>query len=164
METVTPEPTIIITSITFARNYGQTLVQARGAMRLDGYVEEDVNDQNFPLEGRDEDREFVLVCFNREIDDSEDPAKSELLRELGGLGLQPEGPMELCFVGADERTRDLQRKFPIVSRRQVWQGPRGRLVCSVLHGHPDRRDQLLYRIRRRWLGHFRFLCSRKPSK
>jgi len=154
-----PEPTI--TPISFTHAYGQTLVQARDAMGLDGYVEQDVNDQNFPPEGRDEDRKFVLVCFNREVDDNEDPAKSELLKELDRLGLQPEGPMELCFVGADERTRDLRRVCPIVARRQVWRGPDGGLLCPVLSGGGRGRSLALSRVRFRWYDDYRFLASRK---
>ncbi len=154
-----PEPTI--TPISFARNYGQTLVQARDAMKLDGYVEQDVNDTNFPPEGREGDREYVLVCFHRDIDDheDEDPEKSELLRELDKLGLRPEGPMELCFVGADERTRDLQREFPIVARRQVWRDPHGYVLCPILF--EDGHGRGLFNVQNGWDVDDRFLASRK---
>ena len=152
------EPTI--TPITFARNYGQTLVEAQDAIRLNGYVEQDFNGQNFPPEGRDDEREFVLVCFHRDIDDDGDPAKSELLRELDKLGLVPEGAMELCFVGTDERTRYLKRKFPIVARRQVWRNPDVGFVCPVLRGRHER-GLYLNPVDYRWFDFDRFLASRK---
>lgn len=155
-----PEPTI--TPIKVPLDYARTLVQMRDAWKYNGYVNADLNDENFPVEaGQSGEREFVLVCFNRPIDDDEDPSKSELLKELDKLGLVPEGPMELCFVGTDERTRDLQRKFPIVARRQVWRGPDGYLRCPILDGSVDGRDLDLSLVRHRWLDDYRFLASRK---
>lgn len=155
-ELVDIEPTI--TPVTFARNYDLTLVQARDGMGLDAYVEQEINDTNFPPEGRDGDREFVLVCFNRDIDDHEDPEKSELLKELGKLNLEPEGPMELCFLGVDEQTRKLQRQFPIVARRQTWKRQECIPRCPVLFGYTG----LFHKeVRIRWSDDYRFLASRK---
>ena len=155
-----PEPTI--TPIPFSPAPGSTLVEMRDAMGLDGYVNPSFNDGNFPIENRkDDDREFVLVCFNRAIDDDEDPEKSELLRELGKLGLEPEGPPELCGVGISHP--DLQREFPIVARRQVWRGPLGSVYCPVLSVYDGGRKLLLDRVRGGWYGTCRFLASRKKS-
>ena len=160
-----PEPTII--PLKFAGKYSDfrrrypTLVEARNAMRLDGDVEQEVNDTNFPPEGRDGDREFVLVCFHRDIDDhEEDPEKSELLRELDKLGLQSEGPMELCFVGTDEWTRDLQRQFCIAARRQVWWRLGERFDCPILD-EDNGRYLTNFDCPRTWDDNCWFLASRK---
>jgi len=153
-----PKPTI--TPIEFDCHYGQTLVKARDAMELEGYVEQNVNDINFKRNCPAPNQEFVLVCFHRDIYDDEDPDKSELLRELDKLGLKPASPMELCFVGRDERTRDLQREFPIVARSQVWRDPHGHLHCPFLHEDYDGRYLSLRHVQY-WLSNCRFLASRK---
>lgn len=155
-----PEPTI--TPIVFARDYQCTLVQARNRMRLRGHVDSRVNDQNLPPEHRNGEREFVLVCFNCEIGDNPNPRRSELLRGLDSLGLEFEGPMELCFVGSDPRTCDFMRKNPIVARRQVWKDLEGNICCPILDPGIGLGSGLhLPPVRERWQGYYHFLCSRK---
>ena len=153
-----PEPTI--TPIKVPPDYSRTLIAMRDATHCDGYVSPDLNDENFPVEARGNgERELVYVCFHREIGDNEDPAKSELLRELDRLGLQPEGPPELCAIG--EHHPELQRGFPIVARRQVWRSPDGSLICPVLFECARRRSLSLFSVRHRWDDYCWFLASRK---
>ena len=158
-EQVSSEPTI--TPIRVSPDYTRTLIQMRNAGGYDGPVNPDLNDTNFPVEvGESGEREFFLVCFHRKVGDHEDPNESELLRELDKLGLKPEGPAELCAVG--EHHPELQRKFPIVARRQAWRDPRGFRAYMVLGGNVYGRSLQLIFVRRMWENNCRFLCSRKP--
>ena len=153
-----PEPTITLIKVPL--DYSRTLIAMRDATKCDGYVSPDLNDEHFPVEAREcGERELVLVCFHRPIKDDEDPAKSELLRELGKLGLKPEGPPELCAIG--EHHPELQREFPIVARRQVWRHPDGNLVCPLLGGSDRRRSLRLLDVHDRWHDNVWFLASRK---
>lgn len=149
-----------ITPISFPRDYNRTLVAMRDAMKCDGHVEQLVNDANFPVDARDDDRRIVLVCFNRAIVDHEDPEKSELMFELDKLGLQPEGPPELCMVG--EHHPNLQCMFPIVARRQVWRDPHDVDRYPFLVGSDGIRQLGLLGVRGMyWSCNYRFLASYK---
>jgi hypothetical protein len=152
-----PEPTI--EPVSFPRDYNRTLVQMRDAMECYGYVNKDLNDENFPVTVRDDDRELVLICFNRDINDHEDPAKSELLKELDKLGYKPEYAPELCMLG--EHEPEMQREFPIVARGQVWRSHNGDLVCPILGERVFERSAYLNDVRRGWRRGYRFLASRK---
>jgi hypothetical protein len=156
------EGTPTITSIRVRVDYTRTLVEMRNATKCDGYVNPDLNDVHLPVEVRESgERELVLVCFHREVGDNEDPAKSELLRELDMLGLQPEGPPEIFAVG--EHHPELQLLFPIVARRQVWRDPLGLLRCPILYCNEPEREVDLPDIQSRWSDDYRFLASRKPT-
>lgn len=124
-----PEPTII--PIEVSVDYSRTLVQMRDSGRYD-ICSDDLNDENFPIEtGQSGKKILVLVGFNRIIDDSENPAESELLRELDRLDLEPAGPAELCAFG--EKYPKLPCGPRIVARRQVWQPPGDDPACPVFH-------------------------------
>lgn len=166
-------PKTTIMPIRVPVDYTRALEAMRIAARCEGYANPDLNDENFPVEAWEPnlldvcfgdvfggERQLFLVCFHRKINDDENPAKSELLRELDKLGLQPEGPPELCAVG--EHHPILQREFSIAARRQVWRDPRGRLVCPVLYEDCDERRLSLFKVDYRWNHYFRFLASRKP--
>ena len=152
---------LTIIPIVFKQDYNRPLVYARDAMKLNGFVDERVTDTWFRPEPRNADREFVLVCFGSIIKDHPDPRRSELLRELDKLNLEPEGAMELCLVGTDKRTRDLQREFLIVARRQIWQDQDGESFCPCLGQNDGKRDLRLVPAHTNYHGQCRFLCSRK---
>lgn len=114
---VKPNPTIL--SIEIHCDYKQTLEEARDAMGYTSRVSQLTSGKDFPPEGRTERRQFALICFHRAIGDSEDPKKSELLRELKSLSLEPEGALELCFVPVDECVPKPHENLAILARRQT---------------------------------------------
>lgn len=152
------EPTI--TPINLEVDYKSPLTRMRDTGKY-YYVNLDLNSKNFPVEIREGTLEFLLVFFDRDMDDNENPSKSALLRELDQLGLQPEGPLELCALG--KQYPELQQEFPIVARRQVWRHSDGNLMCPVLTTHDKGRAIILACIESGWVGPCRFLCSRKPK-
>lgn len=151
-----------ITPIHLPIDHGRTLVERRDAGKYD-YVIPDFSDAHFPLEADEEvEREFVLVCFHREMEDNENPAKSELLCELDRMDLRPEGPVALCAVG--EHHPRLQKNFFIVARKQLWRAIDGDIVCPVLGRLQRMRLIQLCDIRYGWdMADYQFLASRKPK-
>ena len=105
------------------------------------------------------ERELVLVCFNRDVADSDVDSESELLRELDRLGLQPEGLPELCAFGA--KHPDLQREFPIAARRAAWRSASGNIVCPIVNWHDSDRTLAVNLVRNCWHRNCRFLASSK---
>lgn len=151
-----------ITWIRVPVNYTRTLGEMRDAAHLDRYCLH-FDDKNFPVEvGESGDRAFAIICFRRELHDDEDPAKSELLLELDKLGLQPEGPPELCAVG--EHRPDLE----CIARRQTWRNYDGELVFPMLYTVGGKRQIELGRCNMgrssMWHSSAHFLASRKPVR
>jgi len=127
-------PTVVQVEVSV--NYRRTLVQMRDAAKQKAGCSNQITDANFPIDSSwTYVRDFFLVDFHRLVKDSEVPILSEILWELDQLGLQPEGPAELCALA--EAYPELQKKVNIVARRQLWRSHEGTMVCPMLHTFED---------------------------
>lgn len=80
------------------------------------WTNSDITDKNFPVEGSGtEDVEVILRHYDKAM------TTDAVLADLDQDGLRPMRIEELLALGADTKTRDLQRQFPIIALGSVWQ-------------------------------------------
>lgn len=87
----------------------------------------DIKPKHFPVKGEGKvDVEITLVHYNRVM------STDDVLKDLDARGLRPIKIEELLALGANEKTRDLQREFPIIALGSVWQDLSGSRRCPCL--------------------------------
>lgn len=150
------EPVTEIIPLDVPPHGGVSLFEMIETGEYGGNVNPNFNEENFPMGSGPG---LLLVCFNRVIEDDEDPTKSELLQEIDKLDLQPEGPFELATVG--RCFSRLERVLPIAARRQIWRNTDGIPRCPIMHHiggavHVNLRD-----VNKRWKENAAFLASHK---
>lgn len=122
------------------------------------WTDSDITERHFPVEGSgtvEVDIEFVH--YNRVM------STDDVLNDLDRRGYRPATIDELLALGADPKTRDLQREFPIVALGSVWQELYGRRGVAALGGNASRRCLDLGWIEDVWDGVYRFAAVRKTS-
>lgn len=157
------EPTLIPLDLP-PLDYSLSLVEMRDAGQYyHTSIHFEENARHYRHSRRDAKRELFLVCFHREIKDSQNPAESELLRELDEIGLQPEGIFELLAVG--KHLPGLQRLLAIYARNSDWRNPSGGIIYASLGTDMFGRFVALDEIGdSTWADRVCFLVSRKSSK
>lgn len=119
-------------------DYSQSLEQMIAAGRYD-WKNDDIKAKHFPVKGEGKvDLEITLVHYNRVMN------TDDVLKDLDQRGLRPIKSEELLALGANEKTRDLQRQFPIIALGSVWQDLDGRRYCPYLYGHGSKRRLSLH--------------------
>lgn len=113
--------------------YSATVDQLVKESKFDGYVNSNINDQNFPeAQKPDEDKPINLVNFGIYLS-SEDVSKN-----LDELDLKSATTKELLSVSIAHP--DEQRKHPIVALGSVWQNYYGNRYAPVLDEYSDERS------------------------
>jgi len=156
------QPTV--TPITVRLDYSRTLAELQGPRDPGSVLPADFHDHRFPVERVREDGECELFIagFHRDLLDDEDPSKSELLRALSRLGLQPEGPLEL--LSTRQQHPNVLHRYPIVARRQVYRDEL-RLFVPFLRGNDNSSRLFLHEVvGDKWFRSYYFLASCKPCK
>ena len=119
--------------------------------KFNGYVNPDVNDQNFPTKKRKaEKKEAVLLCLNSNA------STKEAQEAMKRLKLIPGTPKELLSLSLENP--NLQRKFPIVAIGQSWRNPDGNRNVPFLNEWSGERDLSLGCLGSGWDEHYRFLA------
>lgn len=98
------------------------------------YANSDITDKHFPVEGSGQSQvEIILRHYDKVM------SKDAVLADLDKDGLRPATIEELLALGADTKTRDLQRKFPIIAFGSVWRGLFGYRYVAFLDGNGSER-------------------------
>ena len=147
---------------TLSVNYGQRVEKL---LKAGGYDWEDdsLTSKNFPPTRRKTDTvRLYLIHFNRVIIDGEVTRKLEQLKRELNLRDDPDATIEELFtLGANPKTRDLQRQFAIVARGSVWQDSDGSRHVPALWSDDGERYAYLGWLDRRWGSDYRFLVVGK---
>ncbi len=143
--------------VTVNVRYDLTIGELVKANKLNGFVNSDVNEKNYPAKkGKAEKREAILLCLNSNASDA------EVTRVMKQFQLTDGDPRELLSLGVDRP--DLQRKFPIAARKQAWRDSGGSLCVPCLRGWNGERSLGLGYLGDAWDGDYRFLAFRKSSR
>lgn len=130
----------------------ERLIVATGVK--DERVNSNITSSNFKITEEPDDRELVLVHPNKWA------TTKEVHAFMAEQGIQPEGPDYLARHAKDP---ELGLEFPVVALdpNKLWRDPHGDLYCVVLWSSGGVRGFNLLWIDGHWLGHFRFVGSRK---
>ena len=120
------------------------------------WTNSDITDQRFPVEGSGtEPVEIILRHYDKVM------STDAVLADLDKDGLRPIRIEELLALGADPKTRDLQREFPIIALASVWRDAVGdRRVACLFRGASERR-LVLGSVGNGWVEFCRFAAVRK---
>ena len=113
------------------------------------WADSDITDKHFSVEGSGtETVEIILRHYDKVM------STDAVLADLDKNGLRPATIDELLALGADSKTRDLQRQFPIIALGSVWQSLGGHRYCPYLRTYGSKR-----RLRLLWLDYdFDVIC------
>ncbi len=120
------------------------------------WTNSDITDKHFPIEGSGQSQvEIILRHYDKVM------STDAVLADLDQNGLRPATIAELLALGADPKTRDLQREFPIIALGSVWQRLYGYRYCPYLYRNGSKRHLRLDWIVSDWREICRFAAVRK---
>lgn len=118
-----------------------------------GWVNEDINDKNFPDFKEMPAEKTELLHFNKVL------SSEKLLEEMTKQGYRPANLKELLTFGKDNPEE--QRKYHIIGLGSVWRNLYGGRSVPYLWDDFDGRGLSLGWYDRDWLSNDRFLAVRK---
>lgn len=118
------------------------------------WTNDDINEKNFPFEGKGERKEsIILFHFNKTMQ------SDDVIVEIDKEGYRPANADEILALG--EKHPSLQREFPIIALGSVWRYPDGDRRVVALWNVAGERSLFLRWFKGGWNDYFRFAAVRK---
>lgn len=147
------EEKLAVPHYTVTVDYGVSLADMIAAGKYD-WTNSDITAKHFPVKGEGKaEVEIQLVHFDRVME------SDDVIRELDRQGLRPAAIEELLAFGA--KYPDMQREFPIVALKTVWQHANGNRLVNCLRRYGSERRLSLYWFGFRWHEFYRFAAVRR---
>ena len=157
IEVITKVICFIVRTLTVLVDETKTVDELVKACKFD-WVNDNITSANFPnpADGTTGNQELALFHFGKTM--SFDAVISEMNKD----GYEPATIWDL--LGLAQKEQNLQRQFPIVALKSVWQDPGLYRLVPFLCSGADGRSLRLGCLGGGWLGGSRFLARRKCQK
>jgi len=157
IEVITKVICFIVRTLTVLVDETKTVDELVKACKFD-WVNDNITSANFPnpADGTTGNQELALFHFGKTM--SFDAVISEMNKD----GYEPATIWDL--LGLAQKEPNLQRQFPIVALKSVWQGPSLSRGVPYLYSRADDRFLDLHYLGGDWCDCYRFLARRKCQK
>ena len=157
IEVVTKAISFIVRTLTVLVDETKTVDELVKACKFD-WTNSDITSVNFPnsAEGTTGNQELVLYHFGKNMSDD------AVISEMDKDGCEPATIWDLLALAKKEP--NLQRQFPIIALKSVWQDPSRHILVPYLYSIAVNRGLYLYWLGGAWNDRYRFLARRKCQK